>query len=119
VLDLSQGDAVGGNRPLNVVVDLDADGVAVGVVQDLDGLYAADLEEDVEAAGGAGTLVDEGVLVGDPEGVRRRCQRRGWREHGKGHRQAKDDELAHRSAKKPFGHCSLPCNRTTIAVVAG
>jgi hypothetical protein len=37
VLDLPQGDPVGGNRPFNVAVDLDADGVAGGVVQDLDG----------------------------------------------------------------------------------
>ena len=51
-------------------MDLDADGVAGGVVQDLDGLDATDLEEDVEAAGGAGTLIDEGVRMGDPEGVR-------------------------------------------------
>ena len=52
VLDLPQGDAVGGNRPFNVLVDLDADGVAGGVVQDLNDFYAANLEEDVEAAGG-------------------------------------------------------------------
>jgi hypothetical protein len=67
VLDLPEGDAVGGDRPFNVAVDLDADRVAGGVVQNLDGLYAADLEEDVEAAGGVGTLVDEGVLMGDPK----------------------------------------------------
>ena len=64
VLDRPQGDAVGGNRPFNVAVNLDANGVAGGVVQDLDGLYAADLEEDVEAAGGAGTLIDEGPSTG-------------------------------------------------------
>src|SRR4029450_13701151 len=46
-LDLPEGDAFGGSRPLDVAVDLGADGVAGGVVQDLDGLYAADLEEDV------------------------------------------------------------------------
>jgi hypothetical protein len=45
-LDLPQSDAVGGNRPFNVAVHLDADGVAGGVIQDLDGLDAADLKED-------------------------------------------------------------------------
>ena len=39
VLDLPQGDAVGGNRALNVVVDLDADGVAGGVVQEVVSQY--------------------------------------------------------------------------------
>jgi hypothetical protein len=65
-LDLPEGDPVGRERSLQVAVDLDADGVAGGVVQDLEGLYAADVDLDWEAAGGAGALVDEVVLVRDP-----------------------------------------------------
>ena len=42
VLDLPESDAVGGNRPLDVAVDLGADGVAGGVVQDLNGPDAAE-----------------------------------------------------------------------------
>ena len=120
-LDLPEGDPVGRERPFNVAVDLKADGVAGGVEQDLEGLDAADVDLDREAAGGAGALVDEVVLVRDSPGVRRRRQRRGRREHGKGHRQAEDDngELAHWSAKKPFGHCSLPhVTAPLIAVMA-
>ena len=62
-LDLPEGDPVGRERPLNVAVDLKADGVAGGVEQDLEGLVAADVDLDREAAGGGGALVDEAVLV--------------------------------------------------------
>ena len=41
-LDLPEGDPVSENIPLNVAVDLDPDGIAGGVVQDLDGLDAAE-----------------------------------------------------------------------------